>query len=155
MTITVTKKSESGRRRDTDLLLKYGADPLQPDSDGNTAFHFFVQMPHRFISRIEKFQGFGVDIKARNKTGNSPIFEYITHGELRAGGPYEYVNKSEVKDLDDIHHLQYFKEAGIDFFARNDAGSSLFHVVAGRKLGNHRHEHYQEEIAVPIENAIN
>jgi ankyrin repeat protein len=148
-------KSESGRRRDIDLLLEYGADPLQPDSDGNTALHFFAQMPRRFKSRIEQFQGLGVDINVRNKIGNSLVFEYIAHGGLRAGGPYGYVNNSEVKDLDDIHHLRYFKEAGVDFFARNDAGSSLLHVLAGRKLGNHRHVHYQEEITVPIENAVN
>lgn len=46
-----------------------------------------------------------MDIKACNKIGNSLIFEYIIYGKLRAGEFYEYVNKSEVKDFDDIYYL--------------------------------------------------
>lgn len=70
-----------------DILLAHGADPLQPDSDSNTALHFFAQKPLTYKSRIEQFQDLSANINARNKMGNSPLFGYIAHGWLRAGGP--------------------------------------------------------------------
>jgi ankyrin repeat protein len=137
-----------------DLLLEHGADPLQPDSNGNTALHFFAQKPRTFKSRIEQFQGFGVDINARNKTGNSPVFEYIAHGWLRVGGRNASFYNKELENLDDVHHLRYFKEVGANLFARNDTGSSLLHVLAGRELDDH-YLAGSEKIKASIENLVN
>jgi ankyrin repeat protein len=138
-----------------DLLLEHGADPLQPDSNGNTALHFFAPKPLMFKSRIAQFQGLGVDINARNKKGNTPIFKYIAHGRLRAGGPYGYIHNRAYKNLDDVQYLRYFKEIGVDFFALNNAGSSLLHVLASRTLGNHNFMHFEEEYSVPVEHLVN
>ncbi|EED14566.1 ankyrin repeat-containing protein, putative [Talaromyces stipitatus ATCC 10500] len=149
------RESERGCRRDIDLLLEQGADPLQPDSNGNTALHFFALRPLRFKSRIEQFQSLGVDINARNKAGNSPIFEYIARGQLRAGGPYGYIHNRELENHDDVHYLRYFKQVGVDFFARDNAGSSLLHVLARRKLNSSRFVHFEEERTVPIKNLVN
>ncbi|KAJ6088667.1 hypothetical protein N7486_009928 [Penicillium sp. IBT 16267x] len=137
-----------------DLLLEYGADPLQPDSEGNTALHFFVKNPFTYKSRIEQFQGLGVDINARNKNGDSPLFGYIAHGSLR-NRAFWHFQKREEETLDDLHHLRYFKEAGADFFILNHAGSSLLHVLAGREPGNRILMRNEEERKVPIENIVN
>ncbi|KAJ5771941.1 ankyrin repeat-containing protein [Penicillium odoratum] len=134
-----------------DLLLEHGADPLQPDSNGNTALHFFARNPLTFKSRIEQFQGLGVDINARNKKGDPPLFEYITHGQLS----WVLCQNKEHENLDNVHHLRYFKEAGADFFARNHAGSSLLHVLAGRKLGGRIFGHNEKQYELPIENLVN
>ncbi|GAM41921.1 hypothetical protein TCE0_042f15429 [Talaromyces pinophilus] len=136
-----------------DILLAYGADPLQPDSDGNTALHFFAQKPLTYKSRIEQFIGLGVNINARNKMGNPPLFGYIAHGWLRAGGPFAYFRNDGHENHDDIHFLRYFQQIGADFFARNYAGASLLHVLAGRKLDISRF-HSEAETTVPVKNVV-
>ncbi|KAJ5633124.1 hypothetical protein N7490_009463 [Penicillium lividum] len=138
-----------------DLLLEHGADPLQPDSNGNTALHFFAQDPFTYKSRIEQFQGLGVDINARNKYGNPPLFGYIEHGRLRTDPRSLFGQNTGHESLEDVHHLRYFKEAGADFFARNHAGSSLLHVLAGRKLDAFHSPLFEERKKVPIENLVN
>lgn len=137
-----------------DILVAHGANPLQPDSDGNTALHFFAQKPRTYQSRIEQFQEMGVDINARNKMGDSPIFGYIAHGWLRAGGQSAYFYNKGHENHDDVHYLRYFQQIGADFFVRNHAGSSLLHVLAGRKL-NVSPFMDKAEITVPIKNVVN
>ncbi|KAJ5547867.1 hypothetical protein N7513_005101 [Penicillium frequentans] len=136
-----------------DLLLEHGANPLTPDSNGNTALHFFAKDPFTYKSRIEQFQGLGVNINARNKKGEPPVFEYIAHGSLR--GRYWGISiREENEKLDDIHHLRFFKEVGADFFVLNDVGSSLLHVLAGRIIRPSGITRSEEAMAVPIKNIV-
>ncbi|KAJ5671312.1 hypothetical protein N7507_000439 [Penicillium longicatenatum] len=138
-----------------DLLLEHGADPLRPDSEGNTALHFFVKDPSTYKSRIEQFQSLGVDINARNRNGNSPLFEYIAHGALRARQSLTYYSDEVDEHLEDVCHLRYLKEAGADVFAINNrSGSSLLHILAGRTLGHPVHGVSAEE-RVLAKNIVN
>jgi ankyrin repeat protein len=138
-----------------DLLLEHGADPLRPDSEGNTALHFFAKDPSTYKSRIEQFQSLGVDINARNRNGNSPLFEYIAHGALRARQSLTYDNDEVDEHSEDICHLRYLKEAGTDVFAINHhSGSSLLHILAGRTLGHPVYGLSQDEVGL-AENIVN
>lgn len=146
-------KAQGIRLDHIDLLLEHGASPLTPDSNGNTALHFFAKDPFTYKSRIEQFQGLGVNINARNKKGDSPVFKYIAHGSLR--GLYWGISvREEDEKLDDIHHLRFFKEAGADFFVLNNVGSSLLHVLAGRILCPSGIARSEEAMAKPIENIV-
>ncbi|KAJ5784770.1 uncharacterized protein N7503_009982 [Penicillium pulvis] len=136
-----------------DLLLEHGADPLIPDSNGNTALHVFAKDPLTYKKRIEQFRGLGVDINARNKKGDSPLFEYIAHGPLGGGFWMGFIKEANEK-LDDIHHLRFFKEAGADFFVLNNVGSSLLHVLAGRIIRPRGITRSEEAMAVPIEKVV-
>lgn len=115
-----------------DILLAHGADPLQPDSGGNTALHFFSQEPSVYMSRIEQFQDLGVDINSRNKLGDTPVFKYIAHGWPRDGEHYAFPDVEVLEGYVFAYYLQYFQQIGADLFTRNYAGSSLLHVLAGR-----------------------
>lgn len=111
------------------ILIEYGSNPVQPDSEGNTALHYFAREPSAFISQIQRFIDLGLDINARNKQGNTPIFEYVTHSDLNLG----LYNKDE-KEVSNVHCLSQFKETGADCFAINNFGSSLLRAVAGRRV---------------------
>ncbi|CAG8372237.1 unnamed protein product [Penicillium salamii] len=111
------------------LLLQYGADPHQPDSNGDTALHILCRKASEHKTRIEQFLALGLDINARNKKGGTPLMQYLAEGELRHN-LFSYIGDSS-KDNDSLLMLQ---RLGADFHARNDAGMTMLHIVAGRTL---------------------
>ena len=112
-----------------DLLLKYGADLHQPDSKGDTALHILCRRASNHKTRIEQFLALGLDINARNKKGETPLMHCLVEGRLRSS-MWSYSGESS-SDNDSLILLQ---DLGADFHARNDAGMSMLHVVAGRKV---------------------
>ncbi|KAJ5366647.1 hypothetical protein N7541_000588 [Penicillium brevicompactum] len=133
------------------LLLEHGANPLQPDSDGNTALHYLATRPSSHKDHIHRFMKLGVDINFRNKEGNTPLFHYVSKGKLRSGGLFGYKRSADPDD--DTKSLRFLKDLGSDFFARNNAGMSLLHVVAGRKIEN-AHFSRLNDSKEPIENLV-
>ncbi|KAJ5145345.1 hypothetical protein N7448_002737 [Penicillium atrosanguineum] len=115
-----------------DLLLEHGADPLQPDSNGNTALHLLATKPFTHKAHIQQFLDFGVDINARNKKGDTPLLWYLAHSLLPYGGNFWPTNETDTTSNND--GLLLFKDLGADFFACNNAGMSLLHEVAGRNI---------------------
>jgi ankyrin repeat protein len=96
-----------------DLLLANGADPLEPDPDGNTALHLLApRLPTRepedmdSTSYFQRFLDLGVPIDARNDRGETPLFEYVASGDINSYGKY----------------LSLFAETGADIQARNNEG---------------------------------
>ncbi|OQD97565.1 hypothetical protein PENVUL_c082G01482 [Penicillium vulpinum] len=72
-----------------DALLEMGADPLQPDSKGDTALHHLAKhlpkgwrSPHRLEqqAQLKRLLEAGVDINSRNHDGDTPLFKYIQNG---------------------------------------------------------------------------
>lgn len=112
-----------------DLLLEYGADLHQPDSKGDTALHILCRRASNHKTRIEQFLALGLDINARNKKGETPLMHCLAEGRLRSS-MWSYSGESS-SDNDSLILLQ---DLGADFHARNDAGMSMLHVVAGRKV---------------------
>lgn len=135
-----------------DLLLEHGADPLQPDSNGNIALHFLATRPFTHKAYIQKFLDLGMEINARNKSGNTPLSQYLAHSSLRSGDMFGW-RTAETDARGDNDGLLFFKDLGADFFARNNAGTSLLHVVAGRKIPRGIIVR-EDELKAPIENLV-
>ena len=106
-----------------DLLLETGADPREPDPDGNCALHhlcsqFSSPLGVQFrngelvIEKFKQFLSLGLDINARNSIGQTPIFNFFIH-------TWQY-----------FQHLQTLSEAGADFKAKDNRGQGLLHVIA-------------------------
>ncbi|KAJ5164960.1 uncharacterized protein N7500_006790 [Penicillium coprophilum] len=112
-----------------DLLLEYGADLHQPDSNGDTVLHILCTRASDNKTRIEHFLALGLDINARNKKGDTPLMHCLAKGRLRSD-MWSYIGNSS-SDNDNLRLLQ---DLGVDFHARNHAGMSMLHVVAGRKV---------------------
>ncbi|KAJ5369177.1 uncharacterized protein N7496_008937 [Penicillium cataractarum] len=134
-----------------DLLLEHGAEPVQPDSEGNTALHFLATKPFTHKERIQQFLNHGLDINSRNTKGNTPLSRYLAHSALRPGGMFWRTAETEARSDND--GLLFFKDLGADFLTTNNSGTSLLHVVAGRKVGS-RGYFREDELKVPIENLV-
>lgn len=134
-----------------DLLLEHGAAPVQPDSKGNTALHFLATKPFTHKERIQQFLSLGLDINSRNKKGNTPLSRYLARGSLRPGGMFWPTAETETRGDND--GLLFFKDLGADFFATNNAGTSLLHVAAGRKVGSGGFNR-GDELKAPLENLV-
>jgi ankyrin repeat protein len=109
-----------------DILLAAGADPFEPDPDGNSALHHLAKKLLGFhdeehLQLIQKFLKLGLNINARNKAGETPIFTYFT---------------TIAPPDDPTRHQKYYSalvDAGADIFARENEGRTLLHVL-GRKV---------------------
>ena len=109
------------------MLLEAGANPLEPDPNGNTILH---HMAGRFNSSnwdqykngLNEALSLGLGINARNNDGDTPLSKYILSLSERRG-PYSYKAISE-------KIIKAFQDAGADFFTRNNAGENLLHLVA-------------------------
>ncbi|KAJ5591628.1 uncharacterized protein N7459_001997 [Penicillium hispanicum] len=116
-----------------ELLLRNGADPLQPDSDGNTGLHHLAgkaATAGKANDLLNQFMQAGVDINSRNNKGDTPLFKYVQRGFSSRYALLELEKGDQTKDP--IFDL--FKSLGADFFARNDMGSSLLHELAAKKV---------------------
>lgn len=110
------------------FLLDNGADPLQPDKNGDTALHHLAKFHNKLNTGLfERFIKAGVDINARNQSGETPLFILLKqhNGEL-----YGSAEDQKYKGSD----FEYILKSGADVFARSDDGSTLLHVIAGIKI---------------------
>lgn len=101
-----------------DCLLGQGADPLEPDPNGDTALHHIAGELSSQDTALDQFKNFlslGVPINARNSLGETPLFAYIARS-----AKYQ-------------EHLSLFTDAGADLLVRNKKGQSLLHVIASKK----------------------
>lgn len=114
-----------------DLSLENGADPTQPDSNGDTALHHIAS---KFNNRalFKRFLAAGVDINARNNQGDTPLFKYIEI-DLGSNCRGAIFGLSFDRGSNDPV-FKFFREAGADFFARNNANSSLLHLLVAIKV---------------------
>ncbi|CEJ61615.1 hypothetical protein PMG11_10145 [Penicillium brasilianum] len=133
-----------------DLLLAYGADPLQLDSKGNTALHFLATNPHVHKARIQQLLELGLDLNARNKKGYTPLSRYYAHSSLRYGNSFW---GNDVTARSDNDFMVFFKDRGADFFALNNMGTSLVHVVAGREISDGV-LYLEERLKEPMKNHV-
>jgi ankyrin repeat protein len=103
-------------------LLAKGANPLEPDPEGDTALHYLVGMlsdkkadPKLAITLFERFLELGVDINAVNNLGETPIFSLVS------GTGYS---------VDDIQKLE---QKGADLKMLNNKRQNLLHMIALQK----------------------
>lgn len=160
-----------GLRKHLEFFIENGADPIEPDSEGNTALHhsarkreflkdksFFEQFfkehgadsvkpdseeeialydlarkqePLKDNSIFVRFLDLGVDINARNNEGNTPLLEYIDKG-FNPQANWMWAKSADEEFEDPCFRI--FQNAGADFFAVNNAGSSPLHILAGKKV---------------------
>ncbi|KAJ5162768.1 uncharacterized protein N7500_004598 [Penicillium coprophilum] len=116
-----------------DPLLQLGVDPLQPDSNGDTALHHLAKhlTEDEPLAHFKRFLELGVDINSRNHHGDTPLFKYIQNGvKLPTSSWTERFEKED--DLTETV-FDFFEEAGADFLAQNNVGSSLLHLLASKK----------------------
>lgn len=118
-----------GRRKwSCQLLLDAGADPLEPDPEGNTPLHhlaaarFTPEAANDWVPFFQKFLDLGVDINARKNRGETALFKYF-----EAECPNFWRHCTAHRD-----HFGPFAAAGADIFATNDEGETLLHVMARR-----------------------
>ncbi|KAJ5385402.1 hypothetical protein N7517_003313 [Penicillium concentricum] len=118
-----------------DDLLKMGADPLQPDSNGDTALHHLAKYLKEGNSQahFKRFLEAGVDINARNHQGDTPLFKYIQNGVVAPSPSRTELFEKEDDLTETVFDL--LQEAGADFFTQNNDGSSLLHLLASKKEG--------------------
>ncbi|KAJ5693978.1 hypothetical protein N7536_004390 [Penicillium majusculum] len=116
-----------------DDLLELGANPLQPDLNGNTALHHLAKHLDKSQAHFKRFLKAGVDINSRNNQGDTPLFKYI---ESYVVAPRSYQDDGSYEKEDNLTEamFNFFDEAGAGFFAQNNAGSSLLHLLASKKV---------------------
>ncbi|KAJ5432500.1 uncharacterized protein N7458_011656 [Penicillium daleae] len=111
-----------------ELLLDNGADPLQPDKNGDTALHHLANYRHESVKALfERLLSAGVDINVRNKIGETPIFNLLKQNNE---GLYGSAEDQTYKGT----FFEFFLKSGADLFARRNDGSTLLHLLAGIKL---------------------
>jgi ankyrin repeat protein len=88
-----------------DLLLDEGADPLQADSNGYTGLHHSAKQLGGNRGTFERFLKAGVDINARNKKGNTPIFMYVEQGIIISDRFYESSHSEDGPFKDSIFDM--------------------------------------------------
>ncbi|KAJ6024580.1 hypothetical protein N7540_005377 [Penicillium herquei] len=112
-----------------ECFLDNGANPLQPDKDGQTGLHHIAKFKLKWEEKLfQRFLQAGVDINSRNNKGKTPLFQLMRTGNnticyLDEDDP-TYKSKS----------FDFFLESGADIFAKSHNGSTLLHVIAGDKL---------------------
>ncbi|KAJ5355479.1 uncharacterized protein N7496_012691 [Penicillium cataractarum] len=109
------------------FLLDNGADLLQPDKNGDTALHHISKFFKLDQVLFERFIRAGVDINARNKIGETPIFDLLKqNNENVCGSAEDQIYKDSA--------FEFLLNSGADVFARRNDGSTLLHLLAGIKL---------------------
>ncbi|KAJ5633076.1 hypothetical protein N7490_009415 [Penicillium lividum] len=111
-----------------EFLLDNGADPLQPDKNGDTAPHHFANFDYKSTKDLfERFLRAGADINARNNIGETPIFNLLKqHNDNLYGSADDQTYRGV--------EFEFFLKCGADVFIRSNDGSTLLHLLAGIKL---------------------
>ncbi|KAJ5771991.1 hypothetical protein N7520_002520 [Penicillium odoratum] len=110
------------------FLLDNGADPLQPDKNGDTALHHFANLNFKSTKDLfERVLRAGANINARNKIGETPIFNLLKRQNHTL---YGSADDQAYRDIG----FEFFLECGADVFVRSNDGSTLLHLLAGIKL---------------------
>ncbi|KAH7343060.1 ankyrin repeat-containing domain protein [Rhexocercosporidium sp. MPI-PUGE-AT-0058] len=109
-----------------DPLLASGADPLEADTDGNTALHHLASQfclpssyskPNPLTAPLfGKFLTFGISINTPNIVGETPLFKLISGSGLS------------------MDNLQMFESKGADLTVSDQNGRGLLHAIA--KIGD-------------------
>jgi hypothetical protein len=105
---------------DVKTLLKHGADPRIPDSDGNTILHWCT---NEFILNRVLDGPLGVDINARNQRGQTPLFLKLWKLSmmLREDDDFECIE-------DEHNQIRSLLERGADARISNNQGNTIFHL---------------------------
>ncbi|CAH0055072.1 unnamed protein product [Clonostachys solani] len=123
-------------------LVDLGADLLEPDPDGNTALHFIApEMVGEKSSaaaaqaEFEHLLAGGLNINARNKKGETPLFLCISaewSGTREPGTRHPtYALENDVSPSD---VLDLYIGRGADIFTADGEGKTLLHAAAGRRI---------------------
>lgn len=126
-----------------EALLDAGANPFATDRWGNTALHILAYGMYKVESvraLFAKLLSRRLDINARNYHGETPLFNL--NKKLFYGTPHEkvpaFVRKREPHTLSieeavrPSESFEIFEKVEADFFATDNEGSGLLHVVAKR-----------------------
>ncbi|KAI8945778.1 ankyrin repeat-containing domain protein [Xylaria longipes] len=113
-------------------LIEKGADPADPDPDGNIALHHYARrMIGEKTAAIEAVRVFksllamGLEINTRNHRGETPLQVYMSTG---------WDVKNHVLGHDDDEIWKIFKDSNADWRTTDDQGLGLLHAVAARKV---------------------
>ncbi|KAL2684688.1 hypothetical protein Neosp_005773 [[Neocosmospora] mangrovei] len=105
-----------------DYLIAQGMDVTATDGDGNGPLHFLASgllssSSHLDTGRrlFKRFVEFGLDVNARNKTGQTPVFFLDSTG-------FGYGQESAV--------LEMLDEMGVDWLVRDYEGKTVLHGIA-------------------------
>jgi ankyrin repeat protein len=135
--LRVQFKNQDAGDRIIRLLLSAGADPASIDSStGDGALHFLVRSLNQNSACPGLFRSFlalGLDINARNKTGETPLFGLLQGPRL---GEEPVITDEQVgrpgtdwpAPEDDAWRI--LEDAGADFRARDGEGRNMLHLAA-------------------------
>ncbi|KAI9150228.1 Ankyrin-1 [Paramyrothecium foliicola] len=125
-------------------LLDQGADPADPDPEGNTALHHYAR---RMTGKTEpanaaadwfrRFLEMGLTIDARNNRGETPLAVFMSSGWRKARN-----SADDTRTHHDDAVLSVFQNAGADWHTVDKEGSTLLHILGGLKL---EHDAYEED----------
>ncbi|KAI0447555.1 ankyrin repeat-containing domain protein [Xylaria telfairii] len=113
-------------------LIQKGADPAEPDTDGNVALHHFARrmigekdaVPD-VVRMFKSLLATGLEINARNHLGETPLQVYMSMGSNEKNNLLGHEN-------DEVWNI--FKDSDADWKTRDNQGFGLLHAVAARKL---------------------
>ncbi|KAJ5987256.1 hypothetical protein N7451_011621 [Penicillium sp. IBT 35674x] len=109
------------------FLLENGANPLQPDKNGDTALHHFSTSNRLNKDLFERFMKSGVNINAQNNSGETPLFSLVKDNDGEVTG------QATAQTYEDSS-FEFFLESGADVFSRSNDGSTLLHVIAAIEI---------------------
>lgn len=108
-----------------EALLQAGASVLPVDNNGNSGLHILAFSLYKsakvrdlFLKLLER----GSNVNARNKRGETPLFNLNKYVSSSAGVRAEHIGAAEA--------LSIFERAEADLFVRDHSGKTLLHVAA-------------------------
>jgi ankyrin repeat protein len=118
------------------ILLDAGADFTTPAPDGNTVLHASLKVPAIRIRWMKRFLHSGLDLNARNKDGETPIFGWARSPQILVEDTKQFSESKEQEELKDLfpRTLQFLEEAGFNLHVVNNQGQNLLHILAQCRL---------------------
>lgn len=118
-------------------LLDAGANPLNPDPEGNTAMHHLAGLmcsgngTPEWLAWFDKFLSLGININAKNAVGETCLFRYFAAAASREWADQRVEAPCKVDKSLGAHRHFYtpFREAGADILTRNNQGQTLLHII--------------------------
>jgi ankyrin repeat protein len=128
-------------------LVAAGADIFTVDKQGNGCLHILAFSLYQSVEIRSLFTDFlqrGMDVNAKNKRGETPIFNLNKHVALFAGLRSQLLTAAEA--------LSLFERAGADLSARDNSDKGLLHVAAKetKKIPNDRGLYLREQVEPPV-----